>query len=72
MNNNEENYLYITSLDTTDNPEDFIIELYDLPEAQDEPLEEPIRVIHNFDELILFLEEFDVYEHEEIEKSVPV
>ena len=62
-NNNENNYMYMTSLDTTDNKEDFIIELYDLSEGQNEPSTAPVKVIHTFEELILFLEEPDGVEH---------
>ena len=54
--NKEKNYIVSTSIDSSADPEDFIVELF-CPD--DEENTEPKKVIHNFDELISFFENLD-------------
>lgn len=50
------NYIFSTSIDYSEDPDDFIIELF---YADDEELTQPKKIIHNFDELISFFENLD-------------
>jgi len=67
-NTNKENYIFTAALDSSDDKNDFIIELYSLEEDNHEP-SEPEKIIHNFDELISFFEELDIDEEDDEGKS---
>lgn len=69
MKHFDKNYLFSTSLDSSKDKDDFVIELYSITENQaDLESLQPAKVIHNFDELISFFEELDEeMEAEELE-----
>ncbi len=55
MKNGDKNYIYYTSIDTSENQAEFLLELFTYSENDKEHIV-PETVIHNFDELITFLE----------------
>nr|WP_295973630.1 hypothetical protein [uncultured Bacillus sp.] len=53
----EKNYIFLTSINYSSDPDDFIVELF-CPDDEEEDAE-PKKVIRNFDELISFFENLD-------------
>ena len=74
MNFNKGNYFFTTTLDSTKDKDDFVIELYSTrKDITDLESLKPEKVIHNFDELISFFEELDEEEQDKkIESKEPV
>ena len=52
------NYIFSTTLDPSNDQDEFLIELFSCLEDEANHIE-PQKVIHNFDELISFFENFD-------------
>lgn len=52
------NYIFSTTVDTSSDQDEFLIELFSCSEDEDNDIE-PQKVIRNFDELISFFENFD-------------
>jgi hypothetical protein len=68
------NYFFTTTLDSTKDKDDFMIELYSMHEDMTEfESLQPEKFIHNFDELISFFEELDEEEQDKkMESKEPV
>jgi hypothetical protein len=63
---NNGNYFFTSTLDSTKDSDDFVIELYSTgTDMTDLETLIPEKVIHNFDELISFFEELDKEEQDE-------
>lgn len=68
------NYFFTTTLDSTKDKDDFVIEFYSIDKDTTD-LESllPAKIIHNFDELISFFEELDNEgQDEKIESQEPL
>lgn len=55
-NSKDKNYVFTTSIDNSDNQDEFLIELFS---EEDTEQKKPEKVIHDFDELISFFESLD-------------
>jgi hypothetical protein len=68
------NYIFTTTLDSTKDKDDFVIELYSMYEDMAEfESSKPKKIIHNFNELISFFEELDEEEQDKkMESKEPV
>ena len=69
-NGDEKNYQFVTSLNSSENKNDFIIEIYSLSNNEEVDSTSPEKAIHNFDELISFFEELDDFNQKNIEKAL--
>ena len=70
MNVTKGNYFFASTLDSTKDSDDFVIELYSTgTDMTDVESLIPEKVIHNFDELISFFEELDEEEQDEKTES---
>jgi hypothetical protein len=63
-NSKDKNYVFTTSINTSENQDEFLIELFSCSEEESDQ-KKPEKVIHDFDELISFFESLD----QEIEVS---
>jgi len=58
MKKEDKNYIYYTSIDTSENQDEFLLELFTCSENDEESIGRE-TVIHNFDELITFFENME-------------
>ncbi|KAA9023591.1 hypothetical protein [Niallia endozanthoxylica] len=58
MKNEDKHYIYYTSIGTSENQDEFLLELFTCSENDEEHIV-PETVIHNFDELITFFENME-------------
>ncbi|WP_338452347.1 hypothetical protein R4Z09_10945 [Niallia oryzisoli] len=53
----DKNYIFYTSVDTTDEQDEFLLELFSCSDNNEDQV--PETTIHNFDELISFFENME-------------